>query len=491
MDHTRDLYSILGLPFGAHPDDIKKQYRRLVKRLHTDHNAHPGAVSQFRDIAEAYEILNDSTQRTQYINIRERLAENELAYFFVDVTSSKDVVSLLGEPQVVYYLIEISPNQALRPEVSNRKTPLNLTIVLDRSKSMLGTRLERVKIAAHQIIDQLSAEDYLSIVSFSDRAEPIIKSQAVVDKIAMKTMVSTMAADGGTEIYQGLSVGYHEVKKHLSNDTVNHIILVTDGETFDNENDSFELAELAASEGIGISPMGIGEDWNDVFLDELAAKTGGSSAYINSPQAVVRFLNDRVRSLGAAFGERMQLSLAPDPDIQIESIFKLSPNPQPMDVAHYPIILGSLEASRPIKVLVQLQLPGDLSVGTRALMRVDVQGDIIYDKCYDFKAYEDKHILVSEEADVSEPPRNILDALGKLTLYRMQQKAEASIKAGNFDEATRRLENLATRLLDAGQAELAATVMDEVKVVQQTKAFSAEGQKTMKFGTRLLLESEI
>ena len=81
----------------------------------------------------------------------------------------------------------------------------------------------------------------------------------------------------------------------------------------------------------------------------------------------------------------------------------------------------------------------------------------------------------------------ILDALGKLTLYRMQQKAESALSAGNVAEATRRLENLATRLLAAGQEELAQMAMVEARRVSHTNMLSEEGRKTLKFGTRWLL----
>jgi Ca-activated chloride channel family protein len=81
----------------------------------------------------------------------------------------------------------------------------------------------------------------------------------------------------------------------------------------------------------------------------------------------------------------------------------------------------------------------------------------------------------------------ILDALGKLTLYRMQQKIQESLQQGDVREATRRLENLATRLLAAGQEDLANAAMSEARRVANTNSLSGEGQKKLKYGTRMLL----
>jgi hypothetical protein len=72
----------------------------------------------------------------------------------------------------------------------------------------------------------------------------------------------------------------------------------------------------------------------------------------------------------------------------------------------------------------------------------------------------------------------------------MQQKAEMAIKEGRFDDASTRLQNLATRLLEVGQNDLAQTAMKEARNVEQTRTLSPEGQKTMKFGTRLLISPD-
>ncbi|HEX3053286.1 MAG TPA: hypothetical protein VHP83_21690 [Aggregatilineaceae bacterium] len=69
----------------------------------------------------------------------------------------------------------------------------------------------------------------------------------------------------------------------------------------------------------------------------------------------------------------------------------------------------------------------------------------------------------------------------------MQQKAEDALAQGNVAEATRKLENLATRLLAAGQEDLAQMAALEARRVSSTSSLSEEGRKTLKFGTRRLL----
>jgi hypothetical protein len=126
--------------------------------------------------------------------------------------------------------------------------------------------------------------------------------------------------------------------------------------------------------------MGIGDEWNDVFLDQLASRTGGSTEYVRSANAVVRFLNERVRSLGQSLAERVVVSLAPDPDIKMESAFRLTPSPQPLIAEVDPILLGQLQTQSQTSVLLQLQMPPLMHAGFRSLLRVEVAGDIMWDQ---------------------------------------------------------------------------------------------------------------
>ena len=268
---------------------------------------------------------------------------------------------------------------------------------------------------------------------------------------------------------------------------VNHLILLTDGRTFGDEEQCLELAERAAKQGIAISAMGIGEEWNDAFLDALASQTGGNSAYINAPSQVFRFLNERVRSLGNVFAERMYLSIAPDADVVLESAFRLQPTPQPIDVHPQPIPIGALEYGRPVSVILQLQMPPSTKTGFRTISRIDVTADVLPADRQGYKVLSDISVEIAKNPGAEEPPLVILDALGKLSLYRMQQKAEIALSEGKVIEATRRLENLATRLLAAGQDELAQMAMSEARRVSNTNMLSEQGRKTLKFGTRMLL----
>ncbi len=491
MNIDIDPYAVLGVPANASKEEIKNAYRRIARRLHPDSNPNSlGAQLQFKDITVAHELLTDNHRRKQYDDYIAKMQNKDDMYFTLRVTPSRRAISPLPERQVIYLLAEIFPDpRSQNQQEQKRESRLNLTLVLDRSNSMNGVRLEKVKIAAHQIIDQLSEQDILSVIAFNDRAEVIIAATPVRDKPALKARISLMNAFGGTEIFQGLSAGVNQNRTYLAPRLVNHIILLTDGNTFGDNQQCIELATAAAKEGIGISAMGLGHDWNDNFLDELVSKTGGSSSYIDSAAAVVKFLNDHVRNLSNAFAERVSLSVAPDPDVNLELAFKLSPHPQPLPIDVEAIPLGSLQANRPISVLLQFQMPPNMEINFRTVARLVANGDILQNRQQRFQTISDISIEVTDKPITDEPPTIIIDALSKLTLYRLQERAQEALETGNIVEATRRLENLATRFLEMGQEDLAREARAEANRVAHTSALSDKGRKTLKFQTRALLLS--
>lgn len=479
-------YTVLGIADEASDEEVKRAYRRLAQRLHPDKNqSNPGAQLQFQDISAAYQILTNPDQRDRY---RRKSSDTQDAYFSLRVTPSKRTLEPLEEEQVVYLLAEVVTPPQFQQRLE-QETPLNLTLLIDHSNSMKGVRLERVKAAAQNIIKRLGPKDILSVVAFNDRATVIIPATTVQEKAKLQSSISLINPAGSTEMFHALSEGVNQARTYLGPRTVNHIILLTDGHTYGDEERCLQLARAAADEGIGISAMGLGTDWNDDFLDKVAGATGGSSIYIDSLETVVRFLDERVRSLSKTFADRMQLIVAPDPDVQLEMAFQITPDPQPLDIVDGAIPLSNLLLNRQVSVLLQVQMPPRMAEGFRSAARLVVKGSILANGAQPFQAVSDISLEIHPNADAEEPPTPLMDALSKLTLYRLQERAKAALDDGNIAEATRRLENLATRLLEMGESQLAERTLAEADQLAHTNALSQQGRKQIKYQTRALLLS--
>jgi Ca-activated chloride channel family protein len=132
-------------------------------------------------------------------------------------------------------------------------------------------------------------------------------------------------------------------------------------------------------------------------------------------------------------------------------------------------------------------MPANMASGFRSIARLASTGDILANRNQNFQAYSDISLEITEDPPPEDPPIAILDALGKLTLYRMQERAQEALENGDVREATRRLENLATRLLAMGEEDLASQAMAEARRVAHTSNLSDKGRKALKYQTRSLL----
>ncbi len=166
----QDYYSILGVRRNASQEEIKRAYLEAAQKLHPDRNTAAGETELFLGVQQAYETLSNPTRRLQYDATFPPEEEINLPYEHTLVYSRSSLVHM-KEPQMLYVILEMQAPVESRRSPSS---PLNVCIVLDRSTSMSGEKMDVVKASAIQILRNLRQQDILSVVTFSDRAEVII-----------------------------------------------------------------------------------------------------------------------------------------------------------------------------------------------------------------------------------------------------------------------------------------------------------------------------
>ncbi len=483
MDVEQDYYATLGVSPTATAAEIKRAFRQLARQYHPDAPGAPQSTSLlFRLVQEAYDVLGDPKQRARYDQERRHRQSADVAPLTLKATQSHTLLALLKDEQKLYALLELFPSG----EGAGGRMPLNLCLVLDRSTSMQGARLQRVKEATNYIIDYLQDDDYFSLVTFSDRAEIVLPAKREIDKAIAKSKVSMIHSSGGTEILQGLLMGLDQVERWQTVQTINHLILLTDGQTYGDEDECLVQAIEAAQRGISISTMGIGQDWNDKLLDDIALRSGGTSAYIDSASKITAVFREKIHGLSSVFARGLQLTLSPTENVSVTDVFRISPHIERLEQAHMPIDLGHMERGTPVGVVVELlvQTP---EAGQSRLLHAMVQGDIVSLGLVGEQVSADIDVEVTAEAGAARPvPPAIVGAMGKLAIFRMQEKTMEELERGDVERASQRLETMATRLLNIGETELAKAALLEAGRLVRTGHMSPEGRKRIRYGTRSL-----
>jgi Ca-activated chloride channel family protein len=475
---------VLNVSADATVDEIRHAYRQLARQVHPDMQDTQGTAMLFRQVQEAYEVLSDPNKRTAYDRQRVEAGLSPKSIFQWKMQPSRTALSVAADEQVVYLLFDVAAGQS---EQSRGRQALNICLVLDRSTSMQGSRLEQTKASAQRMIDALSGDDTLSIVTFSDKSEVVWPSQPVTDPIKTKARVSAIQASGGTEILQGLLAGLAEIEKRRTQYAVNHLILLTDGQTYGDEERCLNMAEEAAKRRIGISAMGIGEDWNDALLDAIASRCGGVSQYIASTGEIQHFLRERLQGLSSVYADNVRLNFKPIDGTRLKSAFKLSPYIERIPLDDETLPLGSLQSDSAVSGIIELVV-GPHDAGTHRLAQMELIGNIPSRQLDDARLRQDVTFTFDTSADPNIPaPSHILSALAKVTIFQMQEGALKALEDGDVAGATHRLETMATRLLDMGEHQLARAALLEAGRLARSGNLSPAGRKAIKYGTRSLI----
>ncbi len=173
------------------------------------------------------------------------------------------------------------------------RTPVNVAIVIDRSGSMQGEKIAKAREAAVLAVDRLNADDIVSVVAYNDTVSVLVPATKASDKDAIRSGIERLSAGGSTALFAGVSKGAEEVRKFISNNRVNRVILISDGLANVGPSSTGALADLGASlakERISVTTIGLGLDYNEDLMTQLARKSDGNSGFAQSSADLVRLM---------------------------------------------------------------------------------------------------------------------------------------------------------------------------------------------------------
>lgn len=185
-------------------------------------------------------------------------------------------------------------------ESESHRPSLNIALVIDRSGSMSGRKIEQAKEAAACAVRQMRENDIVSVVIYDDEVEVLVPATKCTDEQTILSKIKSIRSGGATALYDGTVKGADEVKKFFAKGQVNRVILLSDGMANVGPSTPEELGELGgrlADEGISVTTLGLGEGYDEDLMQKLAQASDGNHVFITSESSLVEVFDQEFQSV--------------------------------------------------------------------------------------------------------------------------------------------------------------------------------------------------
>lgn len=485
MNLDENWYEILDLSQTASVEEIKQAYFEKARQYHPDTNPSELAKEWFLRVQQAYEVLSHPEKRKDYDKVLQKKSP-PIDQIQIRTQLSTNTIQNINEPQMLYAMLELS---SLAKTEKIKRPICHVCLVIDKSTSMKGRRINMIAENIVKLTNQLNENDLLSIITFNDKAEILLTPTPLEQINQIYEKITTIHCSGGTEIYHGLKAGADILWGNHSQSGYSQLILFTDGQTYGDEEACLELANKIHTKGVKINTVGIGHEWNDVFLDRLAGKTGGNTTFVSSSKDLSSFIQDFSNSLSQKIAGNVTLDIQLKNEIELKFLFRLHPEVTEL-LVEKPIALGDLYHQKNSVFLAAFVIP-PLKGNEKELILAE--GKIRFEIYEPERRKFSQSIVIKTEnrPEQENSSRAMVEALSRISIYQMQEKANAEVRAGQIDQAVNRLGSVSTQLFKLGISDVAQKVINEAQLLKNSQKYSLEGDKQLKYGTRALIAQNL
>lgn len=364
--------------------------------------------------------------------------------------------------------------------------PLNVAVVMDASGSMgASKKIDKARDAAAAVSSHMKPGDTFSLVTFSDTSRVVVPATDVAQRGRIQNQIARVLEGGGTNLYAGLEDGQDQLLRTLDDGEIGRIIVLSDGNANVGVTDPGSLAALAqraSDKGIAVSTMGLGVDYNEDLLAQLADVGGGTYDYIDDPAQLQRVFVDEL--------ERTSMVVTRDTRVRLT----FPDNVQPRELigwtgerihGGWDVFLGDMPAGSTRKIVVRVDLtagPETFVAGTARATYVDLMDGT---RGVSSDTAEATGTTDAARVTASSNPAARVHATKALGGHYLERSTRA-YSTGDRREADRLLETGARRLRHAADELGDASLLEEAKTLEAQRSVYQRYAPTSSNGRRAI-----
>lgn len=262
------------------------------------------------------------------------------------------------------------------------RLPLTLGLVLDRSGSMHGGKLETAKQAVLSVLERLDDRDRVAVVTFDDRIEVLQPSAPASSgcKSAIREALLQVDARGSTALHEGWLTGCQAIadaRPSPSTPVLARCFLLTDGLANVGETDPETIATQATGireqTGVGTSTFGIGGDYDEHLLAPMAVAGAGQFHHLRGNADIGNTFVGELGELLAVTAPQVRLEIMAESGVSLELVSPYALQPSAPAVSRWTVSVGDLMAGEERHIATRLSFPDADEGRTRV-----VQGRIVW-----------------------------------------------------------------------------------------------------------------
>jgi Ca-activated chloride channel family protein len=344
-------------------------------------------------------------------------------------------------------------------------------------------RLDYVVEAVKYVIDHLGPQDKAMVVAFADKAQVLATAEQVQDKARVKKVIDDidlLEIGGGTQMALGMETALTEVEKHYSPAYLNRILLLTDGQTYE-ERRCLELAQQRSSR-ISFSTLGVGAEFNEKLLMEIAEAGGANYHFIGDPANIPSLFSGELEGLKNVALTNSRIEVRLSTGVQMKDASRASPQIYSLkDVSlgeerTLTLPLGDMEAGVSSSALLTLILP------PRKPGRVRLaQALLRYDTSEAKNQEESQEVVVHytlERTQIGKANAYVMNLVDQVSIAKMQNQAEAELSSGNVEKATKLLGHAISGTQRLGHSKATQALTSLQAEIKKTQTLAGKAAKT-------------